>query len=89
MKLQIMVELPPPPDVTSKAAPAMPVEDKVRDALELIDSGYDSRVEWLMINKLYKQLQSMPSNPRVAALKQMIEPILAKYGYHGISSETK
>lgn len=88
MKLQILVEMPhPAPEKTEKAPVGLSIEDKVRDALDCIDSGYDSRVEWLMINKLYSELQKRKQTPRVQNLRKMIEPVLAKFGYHGVSAE--
>lgn len=64
------------------------VEDRVRESLELIDSGYCSDIEWLMINKLHKQLVSMPGkNSRIRNLIDMIEATMRKYGYHGVGTE--
>lgn len=84
--IRIMLEVTPPPaEKTSKAKPAMSVEDKVRHALELIDSGYRSDVQWQMIMKLYKSLRTKKQTPRVRNLIKMIEPVLAKFGYHGVS----
>lgn len=78
----------PSPQETSEAESVPSVEDKVRSALDLIDSGYHSNVQWLTVNKLYKQLQDMPKkSKRVQNLIDMIEPVLAKYGYHGVSSK--
>jgi hypothetical protein len=66
----------------------MSVEDRVRDALDCIDSGHNSNVEWVMINRLYKNLvQKRGKNKRIDNLLAMIEPVMAKYGYHKVSSE--
>lgn len=64
------------------------VEEKVREAIDLVDSGYCSHTEWLMLNKLYESLcRNKKQGPRIQNLKKMIEPVLAKYGYHKVSTE--
>lgn len=63
------------------------IEDDVREAIECIESGHDSVIEWKMINKLYKELRSMKKTPRVDNLIKMIEPVMSKYGLHGVSEE--
>lgn len=63
--------------------PPVPVEEQVRDAIELIDSGHDSRREWEMITRLHAALSQKKSvTPRIQNLLNMIEPVLAKFGYH-------
>lgn len=83
---KIMIEVGmPTPEVSNKPEiKCPPLEDEVRDALDLIDSGYKSDVEWVMINKLYAELCSL-KNPsdRAKNLLNMINPVLAKFGYHG------
>lgn len=63
------------------------LEDKVREMLDLVDSGHDSTVEFMAIQKLYKELCCKKPSQRVNNLKKMIEPVLAKYGYHTGSRE--
>lgn len=64
------------------------VEERVKHALELIDSGYKSDIQWIMINKLYKQLCEMKKpSERALNIKKMIEPVLAKFGYHKVAEE--
>lgn len=87
MKLQILIDVPPPVEKAKEAPCPMGIEDKVRDALELIESGHESHQEWIMINKLYKALCEKKPNKRINNLKKMIEPVLAKYGLHGVSNE--
>lgn len=90
--IKVMLELPmpaPAPAVQKKLeTPKVPIEDKVREALECIDSGYESGVEWAMINGLYRSLCKLKKpSPRARNLIEMIEPVLAKFGYHGVSSK--
>lgn len=72
------------------ATPRLSVEDKVREALDLIESGHESSIEWRMISRLYRDLKAMSGgkrkSPRVRNLIKMIEPVLAKYGYHGVDA---
>ena len=88
---QIMISLSvPSPESTAKKEEikSTPLEDEIRDALELIDSGHESHVEWIMINKVFKALQDRPKkSPRVQNLINMIQPVLSKYGYHGTPKE--
>jgi hypothetical protein len=86
-KISIMLEVGLPSPETKKeeylpVANKRPLEDKVREMLELIDSGYDSDVEFIAIKRLYKELCCKKPSERVNNLKKMIEPVLAKYGYH-------
>jgi hypothetical protein len=89
--IKVMLEL-PMPSPAPQAAPAqksaiqkVPVEDKVREALECIDSGHESGVEWAMINRLYADLCKLKKpTERAENLKKMIEPVLSKYGYHKV-----
>lgn len=79
----------PEPAVTrqeGKEAP-MSVEDKVRHAIDLVDSGYCSDVEWILLNRFLKTLYNKKQTPRVKNLIGMIEPVLAKYGYHKVTAE--
>lgn len=85
MEVFVKLKMPEPGCSTKQPAPP-PLEDKVRQAIELIDSGYCSHVEWLMINKLYRKLCGIKQTPRVVNLKKMIEPVLAKYGYHKVTT---
>lgn len=58
------------------------VEDKVREALDCIDSGNESAVEWSMVNRVYRDLKALKKpSPRAKNLMGMIEPVLEKYGY--------
>lgn len=88
MKIQIALEMPEPKaEKSSEKLLPLSVEDKVRSALDLIDSGHESRVEWSMINRLYKALCNAPKkNKRMQNLLDMIEPVLAKYGFSEVSA---
>lgn len=92
MSIKIMLDLPPPeyrePPKKEEHKPS--IEEEVREALEKIDSGYESHVEWLMIGGLYEKLKQLAHpSPRARALIEMIEPVLAKYGYHKVAPNPK
>lgn len=90
MKIAISLSMPEPgsPSCSKEMLP-MPIEDRVKDALDIIDSGHSSPVEWNMINRLYKALCRAKPSKRVENLKNMIEPVLAKFGYHEVSAVEK
>lgn len=90
MKTTLLIQIGvPEPKATSQEGKEAPVsiEDKVRYAIELVDSGYCSDVEWIMLNKLLSSLYKKKQTPRVKNLIDMIEPVLAKYGYHKVTAE--
>lgn len=85
MKLQILIDSGTPEYIQrphEDECERRPIEDEVRDSLELIDSGHDSSIEWRAIQGLYKQLTEMKQTSRVKNLRDMIRPVLSKYGYH-------
>lgn len=85
MKLQVLVDMGVPEKLRKpepEACPRKPIEDQVRESLELIESGHDSSVEFRAINGLYDQLCEMKQNKRIQNLRDMIRPVLSKYGYH-------
>lgn len=83
MKLSIAIDMGMPEKSTKPAISKPSIEDDVREALDCIQSGHDSLVEWKMINKLYKQLREMKPSTRITNLINMMEPVMAKYGIHG------
>lgn len=84
ISIQVCMPDPQGPNTSEKHLP-LSIEDQVKDAIDCIDSGYKSDVEWLMINKLYSELEKKKPTPRVKNLMSMIEPVLAKYGYHKVT----
>lgn len=85
MKLQIMLDMGTPKELRKpepEVCPKRSIEDEIRESLELIDSGHDSAIEFRAIRGLYKQLTEMRQTPRIVNLRDMIRPVLSKYGYH-------
>lgn len=85
MKLQVLIDLGAPKELTKShedACERRPIEDEVRDSLELIESGHDSSIEFKAIKGLYTQLTKLKQTSRVRNLRDMIKPVLSKYGYH-------
>lgn len=91
IKVMLEIGLPPSPMPQKEKAPdcpKAPVEEQVREAIELIDSGFDSEVEWLMLNRLYDSICKLKKpTPRAMNVKKMIEPVLARFGYHKVTSK--
>lgn len=87
--VRVMLEVGLPSERSSEpGVRPVSIEEKVKDALDSIDSGYKSDVQWIMINKLYKDLSARRGkSKRIDNLLNMIEPVMAKYGYHKVSSE--
>lgn len=84
-----MLDMPPPEAGKSEypTEPEISIEEEVREAIEKIDSGHDSYVEWKLLNKLAKELRSR-KDARSKNLLEMIDPVLQKYGLHGVSEES-
>lgn len=91
--VKLMVEIGMPAPLPTGPRPVqkeekLPVEDQVREMLECIDSGHDSKLEWATINKLYASLMNeKKKTPRIKNLLKMIEPVLSKYGQHQVSEK--
>ena len=84
-KLQILIDTGTPRELRKpepEVCPRRPIEDQVRESLELIESGHESSIEWRAIQGLYEQLTKMKQTPRIRNLRDMIRPVLSKYGYH-------
>ena len=59
------------------------VEDQVRAAIQRIDDGTGTEVDFLMLRKVKTALLTKDKkNPRVKSLLEMIEPTLRKFGYY-------
>lgn len=85
MRIQVLIDNGTPEHITrphEDSCEPRPIEDEIRDSLELIESGYESNVEWKAIKGLYTQLTQMKQTERVRNLRSMIKPVLSKYGYH-------
>lgn len=89
MQIKIMLDMPTPEAGKSKypTKDEKSVEEEVKEAIEKIDSGHESYVEWKLLNKLAKELRSR-KDARSKNLMEMIDPVLSKYGMHGVSEES-
>lgn len=87
-RILVSIEMPEARTPPEKKSPTCTPEQRVRDAIELVESGYCSTREFLTLSKLYKALCARKEkSPRVQNIISMIKPVLAKYGYHGVSAE--
>jgi hypothetical protein len=91
MQVKIMVGTEPPSKEKTKECACkddLPsIEEEVREAIDLIESGHDSYMEWKLLNKLAKELRTR-KDARSKNLMEMIDPVLQKYGLHGVSEES-
>lgn len=91
MKIQVMLAMEPPSkEKTAECGcedDRTSVEEEVKQAIDLIESGHDSYTEWKLLNKLAKELRNR-KDARSKNLMEMIDPILQKYGLHGVSEES-
>ena len=91
MKIEIILTTPPKEKskYPTREKARGSIEERVKEALDKIDSGKDSHVEWAMINRLYAALQKKDRTPRVDNLLKKIEPIMSKYGQHGVAAKDR
>lgn len=84
-QIKLTIEMPEPGPI--QHAEKLSIEDEIRDCLDCIMSGHDSKREWKVVNKVYRELKAK-SNPskRVQDLIAMIDPVLNKFGYHGVGT---
>lgn len=84
MRISIDLDMEEPQKISPPASRT--VEDRVREAIECIESGFDSQSDWSLLLRLYKALLSYKkenrASDRMVNLMEMIHPVLAKYGYH-------
>lgn len=100
MKISLNIEMPPPPAKEKASSepvqPKQSVEERVREAIEECESGRDSRQDWIMLGRLRTSLLALQKSAkdkakkkRISNLLDMIDPLLTKYGYAGVSPEEK
>lgn len=91
MKIQVMLAMEPPSKEKTQGCGCeddrTSVEEEVKQAIELIESGHDSYMEWKLLNKLATELRTR-KDARSKNLMEMIDPVLQKYGLHGVSEES-
>ena len=85
IKVLVQMDSPPSPEATKQTCPPRSIEERVRDLLEIADSGKDSSLEWNILRRLYRDLQKRKGNSRVDNLIQMLEPVMHKFGYYEVT----
>lgn len=79
-KITILIDSVPSPEKTKKSA-GPSVEERVQDALELINSGHESRAEWEFIRRVNNYLMKKSQlNSREKNVLAMIQPCIKKHG---------
>lgn len=83
-KIVICIEAgaPAEPKKAPKQAPKQTLEQEVREMIDLIESGYESSIEWRALKGLYMSLAKKKRTPRIDNLIKMMKPVLSKYGHH-------
>lgn len=84
MQLLVKLNIPSPgcAPAPKKQVNTIPLEDEIRQMLEKVDSHHESNVEWRAIKRFYTDLCKAKQTDRVKSLRKMIQPVLAKYGFH-------
>lgn len=77
-KIAIMIEVHQEPPAPTSTKTGITLEQKVRDALEIVDSGHKSDMEWAYLKKIYKALRQN-TDMRSKEICKMIEPVFQKY----------
>lgn len=83
VQILISLDVPTPGKYkTDHATKELSIEERVRAACELIDSGHESRKEWLLLQKLNNYLMRRKDRltERQANVLQMVQPMIEKYG---------
>lgn len=82
-RIQILLDMeqaPEPKPRTPKCSP----EERIERAMELVDSGHESKDEWKFLrwvnNSLTRKYQEGRINKREVAILKKIQPIMEKYG---------
>lgn len=89
-KIQLLLNLEsPPPSSGDENTRPLSLEEKVEDALDMIESGHESCNEWSFVISLWKKLQHRKKHGnlsrRAEALLHMMAPTINRHGSaHGI-----
>lgn len=80
-RIQIIVKMEHPEETVPEYTQCQPtLEEKVRDAIIMVDSGHESDMEWDYLKRVYNKLETMKTTKRIHNLLEMIHPVLAKFG---------
>lgn len=81
-----VVVMPMPDKATSSKKPeeGISLESKVKDMIDLIESGHNSSREWIALNKFYDSIKDR-KDQRSQDLIKMIQPTMSKYGQFGVA----
>lgn len=58
-------------------------EERIREAIESCESGYDSEVDWEFLRRVNNHLMKIKNRTaKQTALLKLMKPVIAKYGQH-------
>lgn len=84
-KITVLIDAVPPREATKPKGPS--VEERVQDAIDLIDSGHESRSEWEFLRRVNNYLMKKPKlSDREKNVLALIQPCMKK---HGMASGSK
>lgn len=79
-KITILIDSVPSPEKTAKSR-GPSVEERIQDALDMIDSGHESRSDWEFIRRVNNCLMKKPKlSTREKDILAMIQPCIKKHG---------
>ncbi len=78
MKIKLLIDAPVPKPAPQEARPS--IEERVDEALELIDSDAESMAEWNFIRNLNNRLcKCKKLSPKAKKILEKIQPVLYKF----------
>lgn len=79
IKIGLMLDIVPPKEQTEHHR-KIPLEERIKDAICLCESGHESRKEWELLRKVNNYLmQKKKLNNKQKNILKMIQPVLRKF----------
>jgi uncharacterized protein YegL len=80
LSIQLLLEKEPPQKKQTSSYAKPSIEEKVKDAICMCESGHDSKEDWEFLRKVNNALMKLPNlNSRQKNLLKMITPVLRKH----------
>ena len=81
IRISLLLQTQPPEKSAPEYADCKPtLEQKVKDAILIVDSHHDCPSEWDYIQRVWDKLVTLKETPRIRNILDMIHPVMAKYG---------
>lgn len=86
MKVSVSVGLDMPKTRCAKEEGKLSIEERVRDAIDMVESGHESRRDWEFLrrlnNAIMKKYNCGKCNERMLNILMTLQPIMEKYGQY-------